>query len=195
MEKKNSDARGLKKKNIVQIPNLSNTHYETLGTLGNKFTCSYDAATKFGKAEHIFMFPTFDDASEAVKSGKIQALWIPGAYPMLGVYIMDDTLKVQETVIIQIPSLVLSGKFIEKPKTINKLYMHPAVTHLLKEVDVKYNEKILVNSNPEACENVLKYHDDSIAITNRNSAEYYELEIYKVLREGIFMPFILFVRN
>lgn len=167
--------------------------YCSIATLGNQLTCSFFALAQYCKKTTIKTFESFEDAVKAVKEGVVQAVFIPAAYPHLRTFLMDESLCVKETVIVQIPALVLAGKFLNQPAEINRIYLHPAPESLLPESGTKYEEKIFVSSNPNACIEVLANASNSIAITNENCAQYYELVTYKILRAGIFMPFVLFV--
>ena len=168
--------------------------YSSVATLGKHLTCSYFATKNYCRTTSIKMFNSFEDAATAVKEGIVQAMFVPGAYQNIRSFIMADFLSVRETEVLQIPALVLAGKFIKQPAEIKRIYLHPAPEILLSEVDTKYEEKVFVSSNPNACLNVLANENNSIAITNINCAEYFDLHVYKILRSGIFMPFVLFVR-
>jgi len=168
-------------------------NFKSIATLGNNLTCSYFAAERYCKKSFIEMFESFEEAAKAVKDEQIEALFVPGAYPNIRFFIMDDSLVVKETAIIQIPALVLAGPFEKKPENIEKIFLHPAPERLLNEVETQYSERIFVNSNPNACVEVLAHKENSIAITNDNCARFYGLNIYKVLRPGILMPFVIFV--
>jgi prephenate dehydratase len=171
----------------------SKYHFNSVATLGNKLTCSCFAAERYFKNASIKLFDSFEDAAKAVKDGTWQALFVPGAYPGLRFLIMDDHLLVKETALIQIPALVTAGRFLKQPERIKRVYLHPAPESLLGEIEATYEEKIFVKSNPLACIEVLADETDSIAITNQNCAQFYGLNIYKILRSGIFMPFVIFV--
>lgn len=158
-------------------------------------TCSNIALENYCKKTSIKLVDSFQDAINEVKQGIVQAAFIPGAFPNIKDYIMDEKLRVKETVVVQIPALVLAGKFPQQPKKIKRIILHPAPESLLAEVETKFEEMVFASSNPNACIKVLANQNDSIAITNQNCAQYYGLVTYKILRPGIFMPFVLFVRS
>jgi prephenate dehydratase len=172
----------------------SKYRYSSVATLGNHLTCSNYAAKNYCRTSSIKLYDSFEEAATAVKEGIAQAMFVPGAYPNIRYFIMDDFLSVSETEVLQIPALVLAGKFIKQPDKIKRIYLHPAPESLLAEVETKYEETVFVSSNPNACIEVLADNNNSIAITNLNCAEYFDLKVYKILRSGIFMPFVLFVR-
>lgn len=170
--------------------------YYTLGTLcdePNGLTCSFDAARRWGKAQEIKSYPTFEQAAEAVKESQIESFLVPCAYPKVGNFIMDDGLKAGETFLMQIPDLVLVGLEKQLPKQVEVIYHHPATEPLLKEVEIDYAAHEHVTSNSKACV-ALRQKASSIAITNQLCAMHYELQIYQVLRPGIVMPFVCFIK-
>jgi hypothetical protein len=169
--------------------------YDILGTLGDEngfLTCSMHVARKIDKANLIKPYPHFEDGSADLKSGHISCLLVPGAYPKIGSFIMDSQLVVAETFVERIPSLVLCGVPPECPREVNSIIHHPATTYLLRETEVAHQNCILASSNPEACRMLLRESRSAVAITNQPSAEFYDLAIYKVLREGIRMPWVCF---
>jgi prephenate dehydratase len=166
--------------------------YNSVATLGNQLTCSYFCAKQYCRTKTIQLYNSFEDAAKAVKEGFATALFVPAAFPDLRMFIMDDFFRVKETEVIQIPALVLAGKKTVQPELVKYIFLHPAPERLLSEVDVKFGKAIFVRSNPEACTEVLANETDSVALTNEIAASYYGLTIYKVVRSGIFMPFVIF---
>lgn len=108
---------------------------------------------------------------------------------------MDSELAVSESFVEKIPALVLSGFHAVCPDQIDIIYHHPATTYLLSELDTTYRENSTVSSNPEACRKVMHNTEKSIALTNQLCADHYGLVTYKVLREGINMPWVCFTQN
>lgn len=172
--------------------------YQTLGTLcdePNGLTCSYYVANKWGKSAKILPFDSFESAAESVKRKEISAFLVPGAYPQLKSFIMDNDLVASQTFIMQIPSLVLCGKNKEIPKKVDVLFHHPATSPLLCEIGIEFNKSEFVSSNSRACINLLQQKEiSSIAITNELCLNHYQLNLYQILRPNIHMPWICFVR-
>jgi prephenate dehydratase len=170
--------------------------YHILGTLGDAegyLTCSMHVARKIEKANLIRPYAQFEDGVVDLKSGNISCLLVPGAYPKIGSFIMDSQLEVAETFVERIPSLVLCGVADQCPAEASAVIHHPATTYLLPEIGVAYGESVPASSNPEACRMLLREPRAAVAITNQPSAEFYNLAIYKVLREGIRMPWVCFI--
>lgn len=172
--------------------------YPVLGTLGSTdgfLTCSMHIAKEWDNADEIKPYPYFEDAAADLRAGIINCLLVLGAYPKISDFIMDLELEVAETFIRKIPPLVLCGTKDILPESIETVFHHPATTHLLSEIDTSFMDNKVVSSNPEACRMVLEKPDNSICITNGLCPEYYGLKTYKVLRDGIKMPWICFIKN
>ncbi|KAA9007569.1 hypothetical protein F4V43_03515 [Paenibacillus spiritus] len=175
----------------------STSSYSVLGTLGDSegfLTCSMHVAKEWDHADQIRAYPLFETAAEDLRSEKIDCLLVPAAYPHLGRFIMDRDLKAAESFIRQIPALVLGGMESVPSSSTEQVYHHPATTHLLSEIDTEYQETVGVASNSEACRRVLENPQSSVCITNQLCADYYGLSTYKILREGIRMPWICFTK-
>ena len=171
--------------------------YSKIGTLcdeSNGLTCSFDTAKKWGQAKQILPYSTFEEAAEDVKYGNIYAFLVPGAYPKVGSFIMDAKLVVKDVFIKTIPSLVLVGTDKIPPSNTVVLFHHPATTPLLSEVEIPFKEEQPVTSNSKACTALLDSASEALAITNELCASFYKLNVYKILRAGLLMPFICFVR-
>ncbi len=171
--------------------------YPVLGTLCDEpscLTCSFSIARQWGKAERIDPYPTYEEAANDVKLGKIDACLVAGAYPKLGFLIFDEDLMVKETFVMRIPSLVLVGIEPKKPAHVKTLFHHPATVPLLPETGVDYDEHEFVTSNSKACTTLLARPDQAIAITNRLCAHHFGLHIYNVLRPGTMMPWLVFTQ-
>ncbi|OAX45430.1 hypothetical protein [Paenibacillus sp. AD87] len=177
---------------------ITESKYAILGTLGDEegfLTCSMHIAKKLNNSDIIKPYPEFEAAAEDLKSGEISCLLVPGAYPKLNSFIMDSELVVSESFVEKIPALVLSGFHAECPDQIDVIFHHPATTYLLSELSIIYRESSTVSSNPEACRKVMHHTERSIALTNQLCADHYGLVTYKVLREGINMPWVCFTKN
>ena len=177
--------------------------YSDVGTLGDDLehahlTCSYDAVKKWGRSVGIVgirPFPSFEAAAEALKREELSAVVVPAAYPRLGSLIYDSALMVRESFLMKIPNMVLAGLAPLAPNYVHSLYHHPATAPLLKEVPFRVVETRAVSSNSKACMALLSDPQPAAVITNALCASFYELKVYRVLRVGIRMPFIVFVRS
>jgi len=116
------------------------------------------------------------------------------AYPRLNALIFDEALVIRETFLRRIPPLVLVGAYDTIPDDLRVLYHHPATTPLLPETGLSFQPTELVSSNSVACKLLLDSPDDSLAITNQLCSDHYGLHIFKVLRPGTLMPWVVFGR-
>jgi hypothetical protein len=96
---------------------------------------------------------------------------------------------------LKIPSLMLVGVEKEPPASVDILFLHPATFPLVPEIPIFFRDHQFVSSNSQACAVLLEASVPAVAITNGLCASFYPLYTYRVLREGILMPFICFTRN
>lgn len=172
--------------------------YESLGTLGDQdraVTCSLDAATRWARSRIIVPYPSFESAAQDVKQGRLSAVLVPAAYPNLHRFIMDANLEADEVFLSRISSLLLVGREASKPKNIEIIFHHPATESLLGEVEIPFVTSQHAASNSQACVDLLAEPAPAAAITNQLCCDAFQLFAYKVLRPGILMPFISFVRR
>lgn len=180
----------------AEYPTLSySSEFESVGTLcdePNGLTCSYDAARRWGRSKRIEGYNSFEEAAQGVKNGEVSAFFVPGAYPRIGDFIMDDDFAAIEAALLPIPSLVLVGKYEHAPRRASAVVHHAATTPLLREILIPYETTLLASSNVRACTMLLDAPVERLAITNSLCASFYQLHTYKVLRQGLIMPFICF---
>lgn len=175
---------------------------EIIGTLGNKdgfLTCSMDVARKWRRYKSIKPYPEFEEAISDLKQGVISYVLVPGAYPKISNFIMDESIEVSETFTQKIPDLVLvsltSNNNAASRKDINNLYFHPATTHLTEKVEECFavHKKVNVSSNIESCLSLMNdSSENNCAITNSICANHYGLYVFSTLREGLEMPWVVF---
>lgn len=168
---------------------------QRLGTLGDDpigLTCSMDVARRWGGAQTIEPFSSFEKASHAVKQGHVDAFLVPGAYPRLNAFIMDSALTASETFVMEIPSLVLCVAANAVVKDVQCIFHHPATTALLPEVEILWKEAVHVSSNVEACRSLLDIPENSACVTNFLCANHFNLKVIQTLRQSISMPWICF---
>ena len=171
----------------------------TIGTLGkdtNDVTCSVLAAKSLGNIFTIAAFSKFEFAAESLINNNIDAMVVPGAYPNIASFIMNEHLSVMDVFTYKIPPLVFASKYMTCANEYDILYNHPATNPLLHDIcNVKWNKQENVNSNTIACLQVLESKHTSCAITNAACAEKYGLTIHKVIRASINMPFVIFTKK
>lgn len=168
---------------------------QKLGTLGNDsmgLTCSMDVARRWGGAESIEPFASFEKASHAVKHGHVDAFLVPEAYPHLNSFIMDSALTASDTFIMEIPSLVFCVAPHKPVADVQLVFHHAATTALLSEVAIPWKEAIHASSNVEACHSLLERPEESACVTNALCASHFKLKLIQVLRDSISMPWICF---
>lgn len=170
-----------------------------LGTLGNELsqlTCSMYIAKELNTDDELKGFSSFERAIESLKKNTIQKVLIPGAYPDINKFIMDNDLEVYKSFVEKIPSLVFASKS-KKAKECSELFLHRATKNLVADIpSVSSVAKLTyVDSNEEACKKLIKNNQEQsfiACITNSLCAEYFNLKIHATLREGISMPWIIF---
>lgn len=168
---------------------------QRLGTLGDDtigLTCSMDVARRWGGAQTIEPFSSFEKASYAVKQGLVDAFLVPGAYPRLNAFIMDSALTASDTFVMEIPSLVLCVATNAVVKDAQYIFHHPATTALLPEIKILWKKAVHASSNVEACRNLLDIPENSACVTNLLCANHFNLKVIQTLRQGISMPWICF---
>ena len=171
----------------------------TVGTLGNDVndpTCSILAVKSLNEPFTIVPYQEFEQIVEPLLAEDVDAMVVPGAYPNISKFIMNELLVVSNVFTFVIPSLVFGSKESVAKIEYDVLYNHPATNPLTNDINAKWGDQINVSSNSVACLNVLQsLHRECCAITNSACAEHYGIYVHKVLRAGINMPFVVFVKN
>lgn len=170
-----------------------------IGTLGNSsddVTCSVLAAKSLGEAFTIAAFGEFELAADFLLSNNIDAMLVPGAYPSISKFIMNEQLVVKDVFTYVIPPLVLASKYMKLRSKYDILFNHSATNPLVKDIcNTKWSKQQNVSSNTEACLEAVKSEYACCAITNAACAEKYGLLIHQVIRASINMPFVVFTRK
>jgi hypothetical protein len=166
-----------------------------LGTLGDEesqLTCSMYIAKKMNSCE-LKGYSSFEKAVESLKNNVIQKVLVPGAYPSINQFIMDDNLEVHQSFVAKIPSLVFASSSANK-KEISELFLHEATKNLVSDIPNISDVVMLtyVDSNEEACKQLVKGSNSTACITNSLCADYFDLKVHLILREGISMPWVIF---
>lgn len=168
----------------------------TLGKDAQDVTCSILAAKSLGDTVTIVAFKEFEMAADSLIDNNIDAMVVPGAYPKIGMFIMNERLVVKDVFTFIIPELVFASKFEICKNHYDILYNHPATNPLLSDIHhTKWNSQENVSSNTVACFNVMESEKCACAITNSACAEKYGLYIHQIIRKGINMPFVIFARR
>lgn len=168
----------------------------TLGKDSQDVTCSILATKSLGNTFKISAFGEFEFAAESLLDNKIDAMVVPGAYPKIGKFIMDERLVVKDVFTYVIPELVFASKYSMCKGQYDILYNHPATNPLLADIRyANWNTQENVSSNTVACLNVLNSEKSACAITNSACAKKYGLFMHQIIRNGINMPFVIFSKK
>lgn len=165
----------------------------TLGKDSNDVTCSVLATKSLAGEFTIAGFSEFELAAEALMTDSIDAMIVPGAYPHISKFIMNEQFSVLDVFTYIIPPLVFASRYPIIKREYDIIYNHPATNPLLNDIsNAKWSKQENVSSNTIACLKVLESDYISCAITNAICAEKYGLSIHQVIRVGIKMPFVIF---
>lgn len=144
----------------------------TLGNDSNDVTCSVLAAKSLGKSFTIAAFREFEFAANSLIENGIDAMVVPGAYPNISKFIMNERLAVVDVYTYIIPPLVFASKYMTSKSEYETLYNHPATNPLLSDiVNVKWKKQENVSSNTIACLKALESNYTACAITNAACAK------------------------
>jgi hypothetical protein len=172
--------------------------YKSLSTLCDDsigLTCSYHIAVQSNLAQKILPHPSFEQAAEAVKNAESDAVLVPAAYPYINAIIMDRALTADKGFVHSIPPLVFAVPSDREFVELEAIFHHPAVTPLLSEIGVMWKKSVLAQSNSQACAMLLSEAGSNGCITNQFCVEHFHLRAVKVLRGGIKMPWICFIKT
>ena len=178
---------------------MTPSNISTIGTLGNNpndVTCSILAAKSLGNIFKIAAYNEFELAAESLIGENIDAMLVPGAYPNISKFIMNEQIAVMDVFTYIIPPLVFASKKAQPNPQYDILYNHPATNPLLGDIcKAKWTKQENVSSNTVACLKVLDSKQICCAITNAACAEKYGLLIHQVIRDKINMPFVIFIKK
>ena len=149
------------------------------------------AVAAFAPKAVVIPCASFEDAAELVKAGKAAALAVPAAWPPLGTLLMDEALSVERALLFAIPGLVVASVPRVLPRTVARLFHHPATKPLLPKARVQPRELVPMSSNTAAAARAAETR--GYCITNSACAAHFGLRIHQVLRSPRVMPFIIFV--
>lgn len=168
----------------------------TLGKDAEDVTCSILATKSLGNRISIVAFGEFEFAAKSLLDNNIDAMVVPGAYPKIGKFIMDERLIVKDVFTYVIPELVFASEYEICEEQYDILYNHPATDPLLSDIHyAKWNIQENVSSNTIACLSVLKSAKKACAVTNSACADKYGLYVHQIIRKGINMPFVIFSKK
>jgi len=129
-----------------------------VGTLGNDVsdpTCSILAVKSLNEPFTIVPFEEFELIVDPLLAEDVDAMVVPGAYPHIAKFIMNDLLVVSNVFTFVIPSLVFGSKEPAAKMEYETLYNHPATNALTNEINAKWGNQVNVSSNSVACLNGL----------------------------------------
>ena len=138
---------------------------------------------------------TFEEAADMVKDGRAKRLLVPGAYPAIGKFLMDEELLVADTFMMKIPELAFGNTVNDVMAPLETIYHHAAVTSLLPKVP-GYNAGtrfVASDSNEEAYEAMVKHGERAGCVSNKVVFDYYGRPILMTLRSEREMTWAVFV--
>jgi len=158
-------------------------------------TCSMNAAQRWGGAEELISAASFEDAANAVINGRADAFLVAGAYPKLNAFIMDSKLIATDVFILKIPSLQMACQAKDAGEIFENMYHHVAVSPLIEESRVRWQNAINSPSNSEACRMMIADARPSACVTNALCSDHFQLKVLETLRVGIEMPWVCFEKT
>ncbi len=156
----------------------------TLGDTQTSITCSQHVAKVKYPSQSRMGASTFEEAAAMVKDGLAKLLLVPGAYPAIGNFLMDEELVLVKAFKKKIPALAFGNTLNDIMAPLETIYHHAAVTSLLPNVP-GYNSGtrfIASKSNEEAYEAMLKHGERAGCVSNKIVFEYYDRPTLLTLR-------------
>jgi len=176
--------------------------YRSAATLADEplgLTCSMTAARQWAQ-EHrttriLNGYPSFERAAESVRAGQDEVFIVPSAYSKIDTFFFDRDFRALDSILSQLPDMVLASADCRESEEIHILYHHPATEHLLRLLAPVEPLAQAVSSNSMAARLARKSDRPSAAITNRLCADSYRLQVLKSLATGVMMNFVVFGRR
>lgn len=156
----------------------------TLGASDPGITCSQITARHKFPNRPRFGTASFEDAVELVKNGTAKFCLIPGAYPEIGKFLMDETLALRKVFKTKIPALVYGNVVNDLTASIETIFYHPAVTSLLHTIPnydcgVRF---VAASSNETAYESMMNYGERAGCVSNAAVFHHFGRPILLTLR-------------
>lgn len=167
----------------------------TLGDAQTSITCSHVVAKTKYPTQSRMGARTFEEAAAMVKDGRAKLLLVPGAYPAIGKFLMDEELLVADTFMMKIPELAFGNTVNDVMAPLETIYHHAAVTSLLPKVP-GYNAGtrfVASDSNEEAYEAMVKHGERAGCVSNKAVFDYYGRPTLLTLRTEREMTWAVFV--
>lgn len=106
----------------------------TLGDAATGITCSHYVAKAKYPSKTRASARSFEEAATMVKDGHAQLLLVPGAYPSIGKFLMDEEMVLVKAFKMKIPELVFGNTVNDLTAPLETIYHHEAVKSLLPKV-------------------------------------------------------------
>jgi len=169
----------------------------TLGDSQRSITCSQHVAKENYPSFSRVGARTFEEAATMVKDGRAKLFLVPGAYPAIANFLMDEDLVLVKAFKKKIPALVFGNTLNNIMAPLETIYHHPAVTCLLPKVP-GYNSGtrfVDSSSNEAAFEAMMKHGERAGCISNRIVFDYYDRPTLLTLRTERDMSWNVFERR
>ena len=147
----------------------------TLGDADTGITCSQLVAReKFPNRTRVGA-STFEEAACMVKSGTAKFLLVPGAYPEIRKFLMDEGLALLKVFRKPIPELVYGNVVNDVSAPMEVVYHHAAVNSLLPDVPGHGTGTrfVAARSNEEAYSAMLRHGERAGCVSNKAVFEHY----------------------
>lgn len=147
----------------------------TLGDTQTSITCSQHVAKEKYPSQSRLGASTFEEGADMVKDGRAMLLLVPGAYPAIGNFLMDEDLVLIRAFKKKIPALVFGNTLNDIVAPLETIYHHAAVTSLLPKVPGYSSGTRFVasKSNEEAYEAMVKHGERAGCVSNKIVFDYY----------------------
>ena len=166
----------------------------TLGDTKTSITCSQHVAKARYPNSVRFGSDSFEDAANLIKQGEAMYLLVPGAYPHISRFLMDDDLLLHDTFKMKIPELVYGNVVNDALVALETIYHHAAVTSLLPKVP-GYNcgaQFVPVSSNEKAYEAMICHGERAGCVSNQLVFDHYGRPSLITLRTARDMAWLVF---
>lgn len=155
----------------------------TLGDTSTSITCSQHVAKISYPENGRIGADTFEEAADMVKDGRAKLLLVPGAYPDIGQFLMDEDLRLLKAFEKPIPALVYGNTVNDPAAAVETIYHHAAVKSLLTKLPVQAGTNfIAVKSNEVAYEAMVRHGERAGCVSNKIVFEYYDRPSLMTLR-------------
>jgi hypothetical protein len=188
-----SDSAALDPRHLVDLTGT----IATLGDSQRSITCSQTVAKESYPTFARVGARTFEEAASMVKDGHVELFLVPGAYPDIAKFLMDEDLVLEKAFKTKIPALVFGNVANKATAPLDIIYHHPAVGSLLPKVP-GYNAKIRFvasRSNEAAYESMMDCGERAGCVSNQIVFDYFNRPSLCTLRTERDMSWHVFARR